>query len=362
MGRISMPEGGRKAFYAPTREEVARKIHRALHQIEQGLMPTDDRLTVEKYLDAWLAKTEKRVEPNAKRPLRRLTYRGYEQIVRLYLKPELGRRRLSKLTADDVEDFMDILTARGLSARTVQQAHCVLRMALKDALRRRLVHQNVATLVPAPTPSPEPVKPFSVSEAKAFMQAAKGHRFEALYISTLALGLRRGEVCGLKWADVDLAQDRLQVKRALQRSKGEGLVEVEPKSRNSRRSLPLPPFVVAVLKQHKRQQAAHRLGMGSEWRDGDWVFAQEDGRPLSPELATKAFPGFLADHKIRRIRFHDLRHSCASLLFHQGCPPRLVMEILGHSQIALTMNTYTHLLPGADRQAASAMQGLLGRD
>ena len=147
---------------------------------------------------------------------------------------------------------------------------------------------------------------------------------------------------------------------ALQRQKKQGLVMVEPKSRSSRRPLALPPFVVAVLKDHRKRQTEQRLAMGPKWKDSGHVFVMENGRPMSPDFGYKEFCAFLTRAELRHVRFHNLRHSCASLLFAQGCSLRLVMEILGHSQIALTANTYTHLLPEADREAATAMQNMLG--
>lgn len=352
-GAVTLESGKRKHFYGKTRAEVARKVNRCLNELEQGLTPADDRITVKKYLEDWLEKT---VKPNR----RYSTWRGYEQIVRLYLVPELGKIRLSKLSPDDVEDFINKKTEDGLSPRTVQYAHAVLRVALQKALRHGKVARNVAALVSAPQVVRDPVEPLTKKEAKALLKAAAGDPLEALYVVTLALGLRRGEVCGLQWADVDLKARRLSVRRALQLQKGKGLVEVEPKSRTSRRALPLPSFVAASLKEHRKRQAAHRLSMGPKWRGGNWVFTMGDGRPVAPDYVNVAFPRLLTKAKLRRVRFHDLRHCCASFLFAQGCEMRLVMEILGHSQIALTANTYTHLLPEGDRRAADAMQSLFG--
>lgn len=381
VGAITLDDGRRKSFYGRTRAEVGRKVAKALHEQEQGIAPTDDRVTMEAYLARWLEQT-------AKPKLRYSTFYSYERIVAIYLIPTLGKIRLSRLTPDDVETLHNDMAARGLSARTIQYAHAVLRAALNNAVRRRYVPQNVASLVSPPSVTREPVEPLTVELAQVFLKAAQGDVFEALYTVTLALGFRKGEVLGLRWADVDLEEGRLWVRWALQRQKDKGLVMVEPKSRSSRRAIPLPPFVVTTLKEHRRRQAEQRLAMGPEWRDEGWVFTMEDGRPVSPDYLSRAFPKFIAanlnrcpkcdvwlpaaevveglckrcDTKVepRRLRFHDLRHSCASLLFAQGCSMRLVMEILGHSQIALTMNTYTHLLPEADRKAANAMEGLFG--
>ena len=353
VGAVTLDNGKRKAFYGRTRAEVARKVSRALTEMEQGLAPADDRITVKVYLESWLDKT---VKPSK----RYSTWRGYEQVVRLYLVPEIGKTRLSKLSPDDVEDMVNRLSDRGLSPRTVQYTHAVLRVALQKAVRHGKVPRNVAALVSPPPVKREPVEPLTKREAKALLKAAAGDPLEALYVVTLALGLRRGEVCGLQWSDVDLKTRRLFVRRALQTQKGKGLVEVEPKSRSSRRALPIPPFAVVAFKEHRKRQAAQRLSMGSDWRAGNWIFTMEDGRPVAPDYVNVAFPRLLKRAKIRHIRFHDLRHSCASFLFAQGCEMRLVMEILGHSQIALTANTYTHLLPEGDRRAADAMQSLFG--
>jgi integrase len=367
----------RKTVAGKTRQEVQGKVSLLTAQKQQGIPPADDRLTVKAFLDRWLENT-------AKPAVRYSTYRGYEQIVRCHLVPELGKIRLAKLSADDVEAFCNRALTSGrvvkpkedtgspdtgetspppdttLSPRTVQYCHAVLRMALQTALKRGLVHRNVAALVSAPKVSREPVEPFTVAESRKFIEKAAGEPLEALYVVTLALGLRRGEVLGLKWDAIDLEQSRVWVRWALQRQKKQGLVLVEPKSRSSRRPLALPPFVVATLKDHRKRQAEQRLAAGPKWQDTGHLFTMEDGRPMSPEFAYKEFCRFLERAELRHVRFHDLRHSCASLLFAQGCSLRLVMEILGHSQIALTANTYTHLLPEADREAAHAMQALLG--
>ena len=199
----------------------------------------------------------------------------------------------------------------------------------------------------------------TVKEAQKLMKAANSEPLEALWMFGMALGLRRGEALGVKWEDVDLAKGRLVVRTALQRQNKQGLVAVEPKSKTSRRTLPLPPFVVTSLKRHLKRQKAQRLAVGPDWHESGYVFVREDGRPMSPEVLFKEFKAFLTRAEVRDVRFHDLRHTCASLLFHQGCSLRLVMEILGHSRIGLTAETYTHLLPEADREASRAMEALL---
>jgi integrase len=232
----------RKSVYGATYQEVQGQLRKLLTDKANGLSLADDRLTVGAYLDHWLEQT-------AKPGLRYLSFRGYEQIVRLHLKPDLGKIRLSKLTADRVEKFMNDKVESGLSPRTVQYAHAVLRRALNVAVRRSLIQRNVAGQVSAPTVSREPVNPYSVEEAQAFMKAAKGDSLEAVWTTTLALGLRRGEVLGLKWEAVDLDGGRLWVRSAVQRQKKKGLVVVEPKSRSSRLSQSAALVRVSALRQ-----------------------------------------------------------------------------------------------------------------
>ena len=375
--------GKRKTFYGQTQGEVIAKKAKALRELQLGIAPADDRLTVRQYMQSWL----EGLKVSSKKPLRYTTLRDYESRIRLYIEPNLGSIRLSKLTPDDIERMLAKMQAEGLSARTCQYVHAVLRAALQTAVRRGKIARNVATLIDSPSGQHESVKPLEVEEAKRFLAAAAQEELlGSLYIVTLGLGLRKGETLGLHWDDVDLEEGRLWIRHALQRQKGKGLVLVEPKSKTSKRSLALPPFVVDAFKEQRRRQAQQRLSAGSDWQDLGFVFTMPDGRPVSPDYINLHFPRFVrrtftrcphcddghvvegsCDHcgkksevKVPKITFHGLRHSCASLLFAQGCNLRLVMEVLGHSQIGLTANLYTHLLPEADREAADAMETMFG--
>lgn len=380
---VTIGGGKRKTYYGETQGEVLAKKTKALRELQLGIAPADDRLTVKQYMQSWLEGRK----VSSKKPLRYTTLRDYESRIRLYIEPNLGSIRLSKLTPDDIEKMLAKMQAEGLSPRTCQYVHAVLRTALQTAVRRGKVARNVATLIDSPSGQHESVKPLEVEEAKRFLAAAaKEELLGSLYIVALGLGLRKGEALGIQWVDVDLEKGRLWIRHGLQRQTGKGLVLVEPKSKTSKRSLALPPFVVDAFKEQRRRQAEQRLRAGSKWQDLGFVFTMPDGRPVSPDYINLHFPRFVqrtftrcphcddgqvvegsCDHcgkkaevKVPKITFHGLRHSCASLLFAQGCSLRLVMEVLGHSQIALTANLYTHLLPEADREAASAMQTIVG--
>ena len=343
----------RKIIYGKTRKEVAEKLKVALRDQQQGLPIAGERLTVGQFPDRWLVEA-------ARPKVRPKTYHSYAQLVRLHLKPALGRYQLATLGPQHVQAMMNAKLDAGLSPRTVQYLRAVLRRALGQALKWGLVTRNVATLVDAPRVERSEMQTLDINQASRFLKAVKGDRLEALYSVALALGLRQGEALGLRWQDVDLEARTLSVRVALQRVKGDKPRLVEPKTRQSRRTLPIPAPIVAQFKAHHARQLEERLAAGPEWQGEAWglVFANTRGAPLDARHVVRYFKGHLERAGLPDIRFHDLRHSCASLLVAQGVHPRMVMELLGHSTIVLTMNTYAHIMSEAQRQALSVMDEL----
>jgi integrase len=222
-------------------------------------------------------------------------------------------------------------------------------------MQRGRVARNVCSLVDAPSVSREEVQPLTSADARQVLSAAVGRRNGARWSVALALGLRQGEALGLPWDAVDLDAGSLTVRQALQRQPGMGLVFVEPKSRAGRRTIALPRPLVDGLRQHRAAQLEERLRAGSEWHDHGLVFAQENGRPIDPSADYRAWRSLLADAGVRPARLHDARHTAASLLMLQGVPARVVMDVLGHSQISLTLGTYSHVVPELARDAADRM-------
>lgn len=198
------------------------------------------------------------------------------------------------------------------------------------------------------------IEPLTPDEISAFLGQIGGDRLEALYVLALTTGLRRGELLGLRWMDIDLDRGSLRVVRSLQRVSGRTAF-VEPKSTRSRRVVGFAPFVGEVLRVHRARQVAERLASAEEWDDPELVFTTDSGKPLDGMNLTHRFQLLLKRAGVRRRRFHDLRHSCATVLLAQGVPARVVMEMLGHSQISVTMNTYTHVLPALQQEAAARM-------
>ena len=323
----------REYVYGKDRDEVRARLNALLAAEQANIQVSHERWTVEAWLTYWLA--------DVVRPTRApKTHQGYELVVRRHLVPVIGTKRLARLTTQDVRLVLATVEDGGGSPRTVQFVHAVLRAALQTAVREEVVTRNVAKLVRAPAPRSRVSRGLSVAEAKQLLAAAVGDRFHALYVLALYLGLRRGELLGLRWADVDLDVGRLEVVQTLQRVDG-ALTFVHPKTRRSERTIPLPDVVVTALREHRARQAAERLALGPAWTDSGLVFTSRIGTPLEPDNLRRSW------YQVRGvldqpIRLHDLRHTCVTLLLEAGVPPHIVQEIAGHSALDVTMNIYAH--------------------
>ncbi len=351
---LSIGRGRRKHFLGHSRGDVGRKLNAALKARDDGApIVVDERQTLGQFLTRWLAD---RVEPTA----RPATVRGYESKIRVHITPALGSVPLVKLTPQRLQSFLNERLKSGLSPRTVHHLRAIVRAALTDAVKWGLVTRNVADLVDPPRVPHQEIRALSPAEAQALLEAVRGNRLEAVYSVALALGLRQGEALGLRWEDVDLDAGTLRVRRSLQRIGG-AFHFVEPKTIRSRRTLALPDVAARALRDQRLRQLQERLAAGPMWEEHGLVFARANGAPLLGSNVTRDFQRLLARAGLRRLRFHDMRHACASLLIAQGVHPRVVMETLGHSQIAITMNLYAHVLPEAQREAAAQMDAVLTR-
>ncbi len=353
-GALTLPGTGgkRKRVYGKTQREVREQLTALRRDLDQGMPVVTERQTVGQFLDRWLVDV---VKPH-KSPK---TAVSYAQVTRLYLAPTLGQHLLTKLEPRHVQAMMNGMVERGLAPRTVQYARAILRKALNQALKWGYVARNVATLVDPPKVKRHEITPLDASHAGRFLDAARDDRLRALFTVGVALGLRQGELLGLRWEDIDFATGTLTVRKQLQRIDGKPQL-VDLKTERSRRTLPLPAVTASILRAHRARQVQDRLLAGSRWQDWGLVFASTIGTPLDPRNLTDRYKALLAQAGLPNIRFHDMRHSCASLLIAQGVPLEIVSRILGHSQISLTMNTYVHLLPQAQQQAADAMDRLFG--
>lgn len=327
-------------------------LARAQKIIQDGLPVETSQITVAAYLDRWLRDVvAHRVRPR--------TLESYEYIVRVHLTPALGAVRLAQLRPDHIQRLCTDATAAGLSSRTVQYIHAVLSRALKQAVRWGLIPRNVCDLTDPPRVRRHEMKTLTPDQARAFLDHVRRDRLYALYLLAITTGMRQGELLGLRWSDVDLAHGRLQVTHSLQSLGGKGMQLSEPKSDAGRRSIILTPVAISALRDHRKAQLEERLRAGGRWRDHDLVFCTANGTPISRHNLRRSFLLHLAHAGLPTIRFHDLRHTAATLMLSQGTHPKVVQEMLGHSQISLTLDTYSHVLPTMQHEAVERMQKLL---
>ena len=342
----------RKTLYGKTRQEVAAKLATALSNREGGLTFDAGNLTLGDYLDRWL-------NDSVRDTVRQRTWERYEQIARVHIKPALGRIKLKTLTSTHARGLYREKLDSGLAPRTVGYIHTTLHKALKNAVADGLIPRNATQGIKAPASKNQEINPLSPDQARAFLETAHGNRFEALYVLAVTAGLREGELLGLKWDDLDLDSGTLSVRRTLSEARSGRFFEA-PKNGKGR-SISLTQQAVEALRGHRKRQSEERQRLGALWQDNDLVFPSQKGTPMNAKnLTARSFKPLLERAGLpRTVRLHDLRHTCATLLLGKGVHPKIVQELLGHATIAITLDTYSHVLPNMQGEAVSAMEGVL---
>jgi integrase len=350
--RFYGPDGMRRSLYARTEREAERALRRALAQVDAGQAPAPEKLTVADYLTSWL-------ETTARPRLRPRTFDSYAMIVNRHLVAALGSTRLARLTPADVRGYLADKLAAGLSARTCAYHRAILRKALHDAMRDGLLGRNVAALADPPKQTTREQQWLDAEQARAFIEEAQRHRLHAAWVLAVTSGLRQVELLGLRWADVDLDRGELRVAQQLQRVGGK-LQLLPLKTDKSRRTVPLAGIALEALKAHRVRQIEERLAAGQLWQDSGLLFTTALGGAVEPRNVVRSFKQLLQRAGLPIIRFHDLRHSAASLLLAAGADLKAVSDLLGHAQIGLTLDTYSHLTAGHKRAAVDRLGALLG--
>ncbi len=354
--RRQLRRGGFATKAAAEQELTSRKRERDL-----GTWTDARGITVGSYLSGWLDRKVSAAE------LRPTTSRSYRQHLDGYLLPHLGRLPLGDLRVHHVDTLLDgIRTANATSSRPVGPATqrrivATLRSALNDAVGDRLLSWNPASHAKIAKATRPKVHPWSAAEVGAFLDSVAGERDAALWHLAAFSGLRRGELCGLRWSDVELEAARLMVREAAAQV-GHEVAYGPPKTASGdHRVVSLDTVTVAVLRSHKAATAAERLLWGPAYTDSGRVFAREDGAALHPESVTRRFGQLVTAAGLRRVRLHDLRHGYASLAMAAGVPLPIVSKLLGHSSVAITSDTYSHLLAGVGEAAAEQVAALVRR-
>jgi integrase len=354
----------RKYLYGRTAAEVRDKVRRELQRIATGLPPTDGRRTTGDFLRWWRDK----VLPGTVGAGSEATYR---RVLELYLIPGVGHVRLAELAPAHVTEMMRAMesgelgkSGRLLSAQTQSSARKVLGRALRRAEQEGLVHRNAATLADGPRVPRREGRSLTADQARSLLVAIKGDRLAEGFGLQLTLGLRRGEVLGLRWSDIDLGDaPTVHVRQQLQRRDGEGLVLVELKTPQSRRDLALTAQMATALRSWRAAQTAERLQAGANWHDsGGLVFTTPIGTPVDPDNYRHRFSALTTKCGLGHWSTHELRHSAGSLLFAAGVPMKLVSETLGHSSERVTSDIYVHTGDAARAAVADAMTSVLWSD
>lgn len=322
-----------------SKKDAQAVLNKLLRAKDMGALAVPSGSTLNEYLDHWL-------EAAAKPRLREMTYHEYKGQLARYVRPELGHVKLSKLTPVAIQTCYSKILEAGLSARTVRLTHAILRNALSQAVKWRTLPYNPADAVDLPKQQREEMYALSREQAARFLELSKGDRWHVLFTLLLSTGLRPSEAIALKWTDLDLAGGRLHVTRALARVEGRWVFS-EPKTKSSRRVVYIPVSLARLL--------------ASQPQTSELVFTNKDGEPVrirgviedhfKPLLEKAGIPS--------KVRLYDLRHTCATLLLLAGEHPKKVAERLGHADIALTLNTYSHVLPGMQREGAEKLEALL---
>ena len=342
-----------------SRREAERGLTKILTSVDQGSYLSPTRVTVANYLtQTWLPAIESTVRPT--------TFSGYRAHINLYVVPQLGAQQLQRLTPDQLSRFYRDLHKGGgrdggpLSANTVRRVHATIHRALRDGVRWGHLQRNPAQMAVKPRQpnvGTSNATTWTAAEVKSFLSTVEGERLQALWRVAVTTGLRRGELLGLRWVDVDVTGRRLAIRQTVT-SVGSQVIFGEPKTKRGKRSVALDSQTAKAISAWRRLQQAERESWGRAWQSSGLVFTREDGSLIHPDLLSKWFVRYSRGADLTPIRFHDLRHTHASLALQAGVPAKIVSERLGHATVAFTLDVYSHVIPGLQEEAAERIAAL----
>ena len=372
----------RKTFSGKTRQEVATQLTKTLHRVHTGTIANPDKITLGEWLDLW-------VETYAKPVIRPSTYDSYRQLIDTHIKPGLGHIPLQKLQPYHIQQFYnERMTAKRqpktipkdeneakelmekmptLSPATVKHMHVVLNQALKQAERERRIITNPANAVKPPKITRQEAAYLDAEQINKFLEEISKDRWYTVFLFAFGTGMRLGEVCALRWENVDLEKGIVRVRESVRRVKNDDpagpktlLLIQPPKTEKGKRTIPLPEGVLMELKKHKERQENLKLHIGKMYNEQGLVFTWENGRMIDPSYLSKYFRQVADKLGFKEVTFHNLRHSYASALLATGEHPKVVQELLGHSQVGVTLDIYSHVSPDLKERAAEKIDGFLG--
>lgn len=338
-----------------TRTDAEKYLRQKLRELDTGTFVKPTTKTVSEYLDEWL-------KNSAKQKLSSRTYADQVSCLDRYVRPKLGKKKLSKLEPFDLQEFYTELSEKGLSPRTIQIVHNILNRAFNQAVKWRKMSSNPAQLVDRPKQQRREMQALSPEQATRFLEAAKYDHYFLYFTLALDTGARPSELLALQWKDVDFEQGRVTIQRTLEYVEGSGDFKfLEPKTPRSRRSITISQVNISHLREYKKRQAEVRLKAGAEWQQFDLIFCTREGKPLQIRnvLRRHLRPILRRAELAETFNLYSLRHTCATLLLSAGVNPKIVSERLGHASIVLTLDTYSHVLPDMQQSAADKLDRIL---
>jgi integrase len=339
-----------KAFR--TKKEAEKALAEWLVEIERGTAIDGAKMTVGEYLNHWLVTI-------ARHRVRETTFAAYRTTIRTHIIPAIGSVPLQRLTPAAVQEFYAHMLASGHSAAVVQKCHLRLSQGLKQAARWQMVSRNICESVEPPRVVHKQAQAWTRDELRRFLTESEHDGYHPYWLLAIATGMRRGELLGLRWQDVDMDHGRLAVRQSVTIGAHGAPIFQEPKTPKARRTITVPAEVIAALREHKRSQNVRRLTIGQAWRDNDLVFSVADGGPINPTNLRRNLIAIATRADVPLLNIHALRHSHSTMLLEAGENPKVIQERLGHADIRTTLGIYSHVLPSMQERAAEMVGVLL---
>jgi integrase len=337
-----------------TKKEAEQACAELIHQMTKEGYVEPSQSTLKDYLREWLHST-------AKQTLKRNTFETYEIVMNTHLVPELGKMKLNQLKPSHIQNFYMQKIEEGLSPEYVRYMHTILNTSLNQAVKWQLISKNPVSLVQPPRLRSKEQQTWTIEEANQFLDATKEEKLHLAYMLAIYTGMRMGEILGLRWKDCNLDSGMLSIQQTLVRTKEEGLIFQEPKTKGSKRVVAITEEVGALFKKHKAEQNKVKLLLGTAYQDHDLVICTKKGTPISPRNLQRHFARMVHKADVPKIRFHDTRHTHATIMLQLGEHPKVVSERLGHSRISITLDTYSHVIPHMQEDAAKKFSEALSK-
>ncbi|PWB55366.1 MAG: hypothetical protein C3F13_04545 [Anaerolineales bacterium] len=344
-------QGKRLTKTVKTRQEAYAWIKLTQQQIETGLTYASTKLIMTEFLGEWIETEQAILKPS--------TWSHYQQLIRQHISPRIGRITLKDLKTEHIQGLYNRLNKEGIGAYTIQKTHTLLHSSLEFAVKMGTIPRNPASYAKPPKAPEKEMQILNETQANQFLVSALEHRWSALFHLAMVTGMRQMELLGLKWEDLDWLRQTIKVERQLVRTNGKNVEFSTPKTKFGKRSLKLAGNDIQVLRRHSERQQALRVKAGKKWVENGLIFTNSVGGPINPRNLLREFTTLLAAAGLPRIRFHDLRHTAASLMLNHGIPPLIVSRRLGHSRVSITLDIYGHLIPGMQTEAASLISDLV---